>query len=42
MLLARADFKDRAGPAEQAGITLALFALGGLGMASAAVLGAEE
>lgn len=35
-------FRDRAGQAEQAGLALALFAVGGLGMASAAVFGAEE
>lgn len=34
--------RDRAGQAEQAGLALALFAVGGLGMASAAVFGAEE
>lgn len=34
-------FEDRAGQAEQAGLALAIFAVGGLGMASAAVFGAE-
>lgn len=39
---ARPAFEENAGPAEQAGLTLALFAAGGLGLASAAVFGAEE
>lgn len=42
MLLDWPAFHERAGQAEQAGLTLALFAFGGLGLASAAVFGAEE
>lgn len=42
LLPARPAFADMAGQAEQAGLTLAMLVLGGLGMGSAAVLGAGE